>query len=126
LLFVSLIFSHKKGKSAMTKTLEWLKMHSWVAPFHEGLAQARDKKGKYFHVHLDGKPAYPQRFDWVGAFSQGLARACEDGKYFHIHINGKPAYPQRFDWLGPTVRGLTKVRLGSETFRITADGTRVD
>jgi len=92
--------------------------------FSEGLATVI-KDGKWFHILHNGKPAYEERYDWVGSFSEGLARVSEDGKEFHILHNGKPAYEERYDWVDSFSEGLAPVRKGEEYFHIRPDGTRV-
>ena len=70
---------------------ELREMYDFVGFFsQEGLALVR--KGKeFFHIHVDGTPAYEQRYDDAGPFSEGLARVIKDGECFHIHTDGTKA-----------------------------------
>jgi hypothetical protein len=42
--------------------------------FHKGYAVARDKKG-FFHISMEGKPFYAQRYEWIEPFYNGRALA---------------------------------------------------
>ncbi|KKP32830.1 MAG: hypothetical protein A2312_00170 [Candidatus Staskawiczbacteria bacterium RIFOXYB2_FULL_32_9] len=65
------------------------------------LAGSLEEKDVQFHVFAQSNtPMYLQRYDFVGEFHQGLARACLDGRWFHIRTNGEPAYSQRYDFVG--------------------------
>jgi len=59
----------------------------------DGLAPARDKEKKCFHIHLDGTPAYDSRFDTFfddGSFCEdGLTWAEKDGKMYDVDRQGK-------------------------------------
>ena len=63
---------------------EKLKIES--IPFPSSLAC---KDGKQFHITEEGKPAYSERYDEVGDFSEGRARVRKDGKRFRITADGK-------------------------------------
>jgi len=72
----------------------------WVLPFHEpGLAPVGDGTGAY-HIHLDGMPAYKQRFERTFGFYGGLAAVVCEGKWFHINTHGQRAYAESWDWCG--------------------------
>ena len=71
---------------------ELLAMYEQVGKFTvEGLAQAR--KGKeWFHIRIDGSPAYEKRFDWVGPFSNGQAVAHEGVAEILIDTKGEQVF----------------------------------
>ena len=104
--------------------LELQAMFERVGYFYQRLARAC-KDGKWFHVHPDGTPAYEQRYNYVGDFSdEGLAQVCEDGKWFHIRPNGAPAYEQRYKVVGSFSEGLAHVcDKNGRHFHIRPDGT---
>jgi hypothetical protein len=77
------------------------KMYNWVGEPRENRRRVR-KDGKWFHVLLNGSPAYfAKRYYSVRDFHEGRALVCEiiDGAKvcYHILYNGQPAYPERFD-----------------------------
>jgi len=62
-------------------------------------------------------------YDYVGEFSEGLARASEGiGRALHIRPDGTPAYEERFDWTESFFGGLARVGLKGEVFNISPDG----
>jgi hypothetical protein len=82
----------------------------WALPFHEpGLAPVGDGTGAY-HIHLDGSPAYEQRFERTFGFYGGLAAVVLDGKWFHIKPDGKRAYTESWDWCGNFQQNRCTVR----------------
>lgn len=85
----SLQVSCQEKETAMeTKTrAELLETYDFVGSFFEGLAQAYND-GKWFHIHLNGIPAYKQRYDWVGPFYRGTAWVRKNGKWIRIRHNG--------------------------------------
>ena len=103
--------------------------------FSEGLAWVR-KNGKEFHITPDGKPAYEERYDWVGSFSNGVTRVRKDKKEFHITPDGKPLYEERFDYVtmfsdkgySLVIKNRKKERIerGKERFYINRNGKRID
>jgi len=97
--------------------------------FYEGLIQVCKNK-KWFHILPNGKPAYEERYDWVGDFHEGLARAWKDNEAFHICKDGKPAYKERYYWVGDfSLDGIAKVLVfppkDDKELYINKDGTRV-
>ena len=54
------------------------------------------------HVTPDGKPAYQERYSYVGSFQRAgdnnefRAVARDDSGSFHITLDGKPAYQDRY------------------------------
>jgi len=108
---------------AETFTVEELReAYDYVGSFSlEGLALVR-KGGKYFHIHLDGKLAYREKYNSVGPFSEGLARVKKNKKWFHIGPDGKPAYEERYDFVGSFLAGLARTQNGNKCFHIRSNG----
>jgi hypothetical protein len=93
-------------------------MRDNVYYFSEGLAHVK-KDGEGFHIRSDGSPAYEERYNSVGPFSEGLAWAVgKDGKAFHIRPDGKPAYKERYNFVGSFFRGLATVEKNERWFHI--------
>ena len=93
-----------KGERTHTSAFEW------VLPFHEpGLAPVGDETGAY-HIHLDGMPAYEQRFERTFGFYGGLAAVVFEGKWFHINTRGERAYTESWDWCGNFQQNRCTVR----------------
>lgn len=44
---------------------------------------------KFFHVNESYEPVYEERYDWVGNFHDGRARAQKGNESFYIDTNGK-------------------------------------
>ncbi len=99
----------------------------WVLPFHEpGLAPVGDKTGAY-HIHIDGRPVYEQRFDRTFGFYSGLAAVIEDGVWFHITVDGERAYSEIWDWCGNFQQNRCPVRDSDGHYHhIRPDGTVLD
>ena len=58
--------------------------------FYEGLA-VTEVDGKWFHILEDGRPAYPERYDMVEYFQNGLAWAKKGETWIKINKKGKKA-----------------------------------
>ena len=72
------------------KPEDWRKKYDYVGPFIGGLARVQDKDEKWFHVDLDGVPAYKEKYDYVSDFSGGFARVTIKGRgSFRIGRNGQ-------------------------------------
>ena len=65
---------------------------------------------KYGFIDKSGKVVIEPQFDWVGAFSEGLARVKKDGKYGFIDKSGKVVIEPQFDEVRAFSEGLAKVR----------------
>jgi len=61
-----------------------------VRDFHKGRAVVKLADG-WCHIDIRGKPIYPYRFDLLGNFNRGVARAKKDGKHFFIGYDGTMA-----------------------------------
>lgn len=64
------------------------RLYSHVDHFREGLAAVVNKDGEWFHIRLNGTPAYAERFDSVGKFNEGLAWVNKGGEWSHIRPDG--------------------------------------
>jgi len=103
------------------------KSYDWVLPFHEpGLAPVGDGTGAY-HIHLDGRAAYEQRFERTFGFYGGLAAVVCEGKWFHINTRGEMAYAESWDWCGNFQENRCTVRnAGGHYHHIRPDGSVLD
>jgi len=64
-------------------------------------------------------------YDFIGPWSEGLARVRKGDKYFHIRPDGKPAYKERYDAVGSFFKGRAHVKREGKQFYIRPDGVRV-
>jgi hypothetical protein len=62
----------------------------------EGLAQFKDKKGKYGYKNQQGKIVIQPKFDEASGFSEGLAPVSVGGKWGFIDKNGEFVLPPTF------------------------------
>ncbi len=93
-----------KGKKLFNKTFKQvLKFHS------EGLAPVCDETG-WYHINLEGHPAYNERYDRVFGYYFGKAAVIKNGKWFHIDVNGKRIYKQNYAWCGNYQENVCTVR----------------
>ncbi len=88
----------------------------------EGYVRTQDGD-KFVHSGRDGMPLYEQRYEQIGDFHNGLAKAKLNGKWFHIDKTGKPAYEARFAGAGDFHNGYAQVWDGKHEFHIKPDGT---
>lgn len=86
-----------------------------------GLAAVRDDSGAY-HIHLQGLPAYQQRYDKTYGFYHERAAVAHDGVYFHIKPDGAPAYQQVFLWVGNFQENYCVVKESTGFYHIDKDG----
>jgi hypothetical protein len=71
-----------------------------VLSFHEpGLAAAQDASGS-FHIKVDGREAYQNRFLRTFGFYEGRAAVRASAGWYHILPEGNGLYKQRFAWCG--------------------------
>ncbi len=80
---------------------------------------------KEFHILPNGEPAYSERYDWVGSFSEGLAVVNIKNEYFHILPNGEPAYSERYDWACSFSNGIAQVQKDNKWINILPNGVIV-
>lgn len=73
-----------------------------LTPFHKGIASAKDSAG-WFHVNMEGKPIYEERYESIEPFYNGQARAIT--KFGEIKIINEQG-----DTLS-TIRGRLKTPL---------------
>lgn len=97
---------------------------SEVGKFHApGLAPARDLTG-WYHITLDGKPAYPDRFEKVWGFYCNRAAAKEPTGWTHVDPSGAMTYSQRYPWVGNFQEDLCPVQDCHGFHHILPDGSR--
>lgn len=104
---------------------DWRDQYDVVGGFSEGRAWVV-KDGKWFHILLDGTPAYEERYDYVGLFLEGRARVEKDGEWYHIDALGTPAYPERYYWVDSFYEGRAGVEKDGEWFYIDPNGKRIE
>ena len=95
-----------------------------VMSFHSpGIAAVKDKTGAY-HIDLEGKPIYQQRFIKTFGFYIGIAAVVDESGWFHINAKGKPQYNGIYDWVGNFQEEVCPVRnKNGFYFHIKKDGS---
>ena len=79
---------------------------SWERIKKEKASFVRYIRGEYFHIDPYGQPVYPQRYEFAGDYSEGLAPVKLNGQSYHIELDGSPAYPARYQGrFGPFKNG---------------------
>ena len=81
--------------------------------------------GEWCHIKPDGTIAYPQRYERVGDFSEGLANAMDKTGWLHINKDGTPAYNKRYDWTYPFSEGLATARDKKGSLHINRKGNPI-
>ncbi len=92
-----------------------------VGPFSEGLALAKDESG-YFHITLDGLPAYDERFDETRTFSGGYAVARIGMHFIYIDHHGTQLSSMLFAYATPFRDGYANVIKDREQYLIDRRG----
>jgi hypothetical protein len=78
--------------------------------FYCGLAAAKVAQD-YFHISIDGLPAYIQRYAFVGNYQSDVAVVCDhDGYYLHIDKHGLPLYEAKWGYCGDFREGIAVVQ----------------
>lgn len=97
-----------------------------VLKFHSpGFAPAKDSTGA-FHITLEGKPAYEERFKQTFGIYCCRAAVETDTGWCHISLEGKPIYQNRYAWCGNYQENLCSVRdLQGNYFHIGLQGERL-
>lgn len=97
-----------------------------VQSFHEsGIAAVVDESGAY-HIGLDGKELYDERYKKTYGFYDGFAAVEDDNGWYHINKDYEPVYPERYDWVGNFQEGRCTVRNEfGEYFHINLEGKQV-
>ncbi|NOQ17210.1 MAG: methyltransferase [Methyloprofundus sp.] len=66
---------------------------------------------KYFHIGIDGLPAYSQRYAFVGNYQGNVAVVCDhDGYYTHIDKQGLTLYEAKWHYCGDFREGIAVVQ----------------
>ncbi len=94
--------------------------------FYDGLAAVCDESG-FFHINLDGKDLYKNRYAWCGNFVENKCSVCDfEGNYFHISINGERLYNENFIYVGDFKYGIAVAVLkNGKSVHIFENGIRV-
>jgi len=97
-----------------------------VLKFHApGLAPAKDFTGA-FHITLEGKPAYKERYKQTFGFYCSYAAVESNTGWHHISSKGKPIYKSRYEWCGNFQEDFCCVRdFKGKYFHITTRGKRL-
>ncbi len=78
--------------------------------FYCDLAAVIDS-GEWFHIGIDGLPAYPQRYAFAGNYQSDIAVVCgQHGDYFHIDKQGEAIYVSRWRYCGDFREGIAVVQ----------------
>ena len=102
---------------------QWLE----ALKFHQpGLAPVRDGSG-WYHIDLQGKPVYEQRYKRVFGYYFDRAAVIDwDGNWFHIDPKGQRIYAENYAWAGNYQEGLCPVRdFDGNYFHIDLSGRRI-
>ncbi|MDM8546187.1 methyltransferase [Candidatus Venteria ishoeyi] len=73
---------------------------SEVLAFHPPGLAAVSLNDKAWHIHPDGKAAYPQHFQRTFGFYEGLAAVIAVDGWYHIDSTGTAISPQNYAWCG--------------------------
>jgi ubiquinone/menaquinone biosynthesis C-methylase UbiE len=95
-----------------------------VMSFHiPGIAAVKNKEGA-FHINLEGKAIYEQRFRQTFGYYDGIAAVVDNHGWYHINLKGEPIYDECYEWVGNLQEELCPVRLKSGNYKhIRKDGT---
>jgi serine/threonine protein kinase len=88
----------------------------WINDFYEGLASAKlSQNGKYGFINIKGKWIIKPKFDDIGDFNNGLARAQLKGKCGFIDKKGNWIIRPEFDYIRDFHEGLAVASLGEKS-----------
>ena len=96
-----------------------------VLKFHTpGIAPVKDETGSY-HIDINGKELYQQRYSRVFGFYFNKASVITDEAWFHIDEKGNRIYINSFTWTGNFQENICTVRdLQNNYFHIDLNGNR--
>jgi hypothetical protein len=78
--------------------------------FYCGFAAVKLAK-EWFHIRIDGLPAYSQRYVFVGNYQNDIAVVCDhDGYYFHIDKQGFHLYDAKWRYCGDFREGIAVIQ----------------
>jgi ribulose-5-phosphate 4-epimerase/fuculose-1-phosphate aldolase len=81
-----------------------------VGKYHApGFAPVVDKTGAY-HIDVEGKPVYEDRYVRVFGFYQERAAVVDKSGCFHIIVDGEQLYSERYKWCGNFQDGASVVQ----------------
>ena len=81
------------GQQVFKSFTQVLKFHS------EGIAAVEDESG-WFHIDLQGKAVYNNRYNRAFGYYFERAAVIESNKWFHINTKGERVYKTQFTWCG--------------------------
>ncbi len=101
---------------------KWLK----ALKFHtEGLAPVCDETG-WYHINLQGQPAYDERYDRVFGYYFGRSAVIINNNWYHIDTQGNRVYKQNYAWCGNYQEKLCTVRdFDGNYYHIDLQGNRI-
>ena len=96
-----------------------------VLKFHApGIAPVKDETGAY-HIDVNGKELYKQRYSRVFGFYCNRASVINDEDWFHIDEKGKRIYSNSYTWTGNFQENSCTVRDSQNNyFHIDLNGNR--
>lgn len=100
-------------------------IYKWAGNFQEDLCSVRDKEDKYFHVKLDGSPAYKMKYIYAGDFKDGYACVKTEEGWQHINTKGKELNGKKFNDLGVFHKGIAAAKDHIGWFHINKDGSEI-
>ena len=86
LLIILIIF--RRFVSIIRRNSGPMSEYDWVNPLWEGGITKARKNGRWFHIRSDGSRLYPESYDWVCPFFDGVALVGRNGKQFCIRSDG--------------------------------------
>ena len=96
----------------------------WCGNFQEGRCPVRSAGGKYFHIDLECKPLYAERYRYVGDYRDGHAVVQgDDGLHTHVDLAGKLLHGKRFLDLDVFHKRLARARDTAGWHHVREDGT---
>jgi len=97
-----------------------------VLKFHEpGSAPVRDNSG-WYHIDVEGKQLYPNRYTRTFGFYCNRAAVVQGGNWFHLTDRGERAYKQMYSWIGNYQEDICTVRESDNYYvHIDSDGSRL-
>lgn len=85
--------------------------YDWCGNFQCDRCTVRQLNGKYFHVMINGEPAYHERWKYAGDFRDGIGVVqAEDGLSTHIDLGGQLLHGRWFNDLDVFHKGFARAR----------------
>jgi hypothetical protein len=96
-------YDNAEGQVCYGPFWDGLKFHA------EGLAAVQDETG-WYHLNLEGLPAYAARYLRCFGYYEGRAAVVASEGWFHVDVQGQPLYAERYAWCGNFQAGRCVVR----------------